>query len=57
MNDALQILRELNDIVNLGDLVYHVRENEGLGWEDPKVKAWSDACDRMRTLLETNHEC
>lgn len=32
-----------NEHINLGDLVYTVRDNEGLGWEGPAVKAWSDA--------------
>jgi hypothetical protein len=29
--------------INLGDLVYAVREREGLDWEGPAVKAWSAA--------------
>jgi len=51
MNDqALNILRELNSIIPLSDLVYRVRDTEGLGWDGPQVKAWGDACDKMRLL-------
>ena len=31
-----------NPHINLGDLVYDVREREGKGWDGPDVKAWSD---------------
>jgi hypothetical protein len=52
MNEELQILRELNNILDLGDLVYNVREREGLGWEGPQVKAWDAACTRMKKLFD-----
>ena len=32
-----------NPYLNLGDLVYQVREREGEGWDGPAVTAWSDA--------------
>jgi hypothetical protein len=47
----LGILRTLNSIIHLGDLVYEVRENEGQGWDGPKVKAWGEACAKMEELL------
>lgn len=54
MNEqALNILRELNSIIPLGDLIYEVRDNEGLGWDGPKVKAWGDACDQIQVLFDT----
>jgi hypothetical protein len=37
--------------VSLGDLVYQVREREGLGWEGPAVKAWSDAVVEAEAAL------
>jgi hypothetical protein len=52
MNEALKLLHDLNEICNLGDLIYHVRENEGLGWGGPNVVAWGNACKRMEELLE-----
>ena len=52
MDEALQVLHDFNEICDLGDLIYHVRENEGLGWDGPKVQAWSDACTRMKNLLD-----
>lgn len=50
MNKALEILHTLNSIIPLGDLIYRVRDVEGLGWNGPKVKAWGAACDQMRLL-------
>ena len=47
----LDILRTLNSIIHLGDLVYEVRESEGLNWDGPKVKLWGDACSEMEKLL------
>ena len=43
--DLLDALKSLttNPHVNLGDLVYKVRDSEGEGWDGPQVKAWSDA--------------
>jgi hypothetical protein len=53
MNDeALRVLYDLSQVMELGDLVYDIREREGQGWEGPKVQAWSNACERMRKLLE-----
>ena len=52
MNEALQVLHDLNEIRNLGDFIYDIREREGLGWEGPKVQAWSDACKRATQLLQ-----
>lgn len=51
---ALNILRRLmtNPHLNLGDRVYDVREREGLGWEGPSVKAWSDAVSDAREILK-----
>lgn len=43
--DLLEVLKALttNPHVNLGDLVYKIRDSECDGWDGPQVKAWSDA--------------
>lgn len=48
--DRLEILADLavvNEISPLGDRIYDVREREGLGWEGPKVTAYSKAVQRL----------
>jgi hypothetical protein len=49
----LAVLRALttHPHVSLGDLVYAVRDAEGLGWDGPSVKAWSDAVTQAQALL------
>jgi hypothetical protein len=37
--------------VNLGDLVYQVREREGSGWDGPEVKKWSDAVQAFNAAI------
>ena len=43
--DLLAALEALssNPRLNLGDLIYTVREREGEGWDGPAVTAWNDA--------------
>jgi len=48
--EALRALTS-NPSISLGDLVYTVREYEGLGWDGPNVKAWSDAVVAAREAL------
>lgn len=52
-DDLVAALRALlsNPHLDLGDLVYDVREAEGLGWEGPSVKAWSDAVTAAKAAL------
>lgn len=40
-----------NPHINLEDLVYQVREREGQGWDGPAVKAWSDACSAIKSVI------
>jgi hypothetical protein len=50
-----ELLAALRAIVaeNPGDFVYTIRDNELLGWEGPRVKAWSDAVQVIeRYVLE-----
>ncbi len=44
-DELLKALKALmsNPHVDLGSLVYRVRESEGEGWNGPWVKAWSMA--------------
>jgi len=48
--DALKAISS-NPHVNLGDLIYQVREREGMGWDGDAVKAWSDACDKVDAAI------
>ena len=32
------------DAESVGDFIYHIRDRELLGWDGPRVTAWSDAC-------------
>jgi hypothetical protein len=51
-DEALSILRAIqaHPHIDLDDLVYQVREREGLGWEGPQVKAWSDIVTCIREI-------
>lgn len=40
-----------NKHMNLGDLVYYVRERECQGWEGRSVKAWSDAVMKVTAAI------
>lgn len=42
-----------NAHLNLGDLVYQVRDREGLGWDGPSVKSWSDAVTAAENEFKT----
>ena len=59
--DATEVLRELNAIIDFGDLIYDVRRAAieaqrwgpwgGDSWEHPAVKRWADLTARMRYLI------
>jgi peptidyl-prolyl cis-trans isomerase B (cyclophilin B) len=49
--DGIDVLKSLNNTMNLGDLVYIVKAREELGWDGPKVKAWDSSCASMRELF------
>lgn len=53
-DSALQVLRDLFAVRDLGDLIYDIREQEGLGWEGPRVCQWNDVIRRARQLLKDN---
>jgi len=40
-----------NPHIDLGDLVYQVREREGKGWDGPAVLAWSQACEAAKVAI------
>ena len=48
--DALEALLS-NPVLNLGDLVYYVREREGEDWDGPAVKAWGDAVQAAKAAI------
>ena len=48
---AIEILRGFNEILNLGDLIYAVRDKEGEGWEGPQVTKWAKLHEEMQKLL------
>lgn len=50
---ALQALTKLVSATPLGDGVYNVRENEGKGWDGPRVTAYSQGCGLIREALIT----
>lgn len=55
---ALDVLRDLSEVYDLGDYIYDLREREGKGWDGPLVTKWSDAVTRAKILLsEAGHEC
>lgn len=47
LKQVLDVLNRLmtNEHIDLGDLVYTVREREGEGWNGPSIKAWSKAVE------------
>lgn len=37
--------------INLGDLIYDVREREGKGWDGPNVEAWAKAVMALKAAV------
>lgn len=50
MFEALNALFS-NPHVDLGDLVYQIREREGEGWEGAAVKGWSEAITKAKAAI------
>lgn len=36
---------------DLSDMIYHIREREGEGWDGPAVTAWSEAVTAARSAI------
>ncbi len=49
--DAIDVLRTLFEVRDLGDIIYDIREREGRGWDGPLVTKWGDAVARAKTIL------
>jgi hypothetical protein len=49
--EALEALCS-NPHINLGDLVYYVREREGKGWDGPAVTAWGEAVEKAKAAIK-----
>lgn len=56
IEELIAIIRGLMESphADLSAMVYQVRESEGLGWDGPAVKAWSDAYEAARKVIDTN---
>lgn len=40
-----------HEYIDLGDLIYTVREREGLGWEGPWVEEWGTALTEVNAAI------
>lgn len=49
LNEAIEILIKKEYI---GDFIYNVRENEGKGWDGPRVTAYSEAVATLERHLK-----
>ena len=49
LESCIVVINELN---NLSDAIYDVRDRELKGWEGPKVKAYGEAVTKLRVLLK-----
>ena len=47
LKKALKIIK----FAGLDDWIYDVRDREGKGWDGPKVKSFSKACDVINSYL------
>lgn len=45
--------RHLQTLIDnhISDMTYVIRENEGKGWDGPRVSAWSDAVRAINDVL------
>ena len=50
--DPIQVLHDLFEAGDLEDHFYAIRENEGKGWEGPRMLRWGEACQKARQLLK-----
>ena len=48
---AALLLLTGNPHIDLGDLVYQVREREGKGWDGPAVLAWSQGVTSAKAAI------
>ena len=51
LEECAKAVRTIDDLHNLGDAVYVVREREGEGWDGPKVTAYSKAVAALGSAL------
>lgn len=52
--DLLAALRDIDQIHDLGDAIYAVREREAEGWDGPKVTRYSEAVEVVKRYLKAN---
>ena len=44
----LEEICKILDDEGVGDLIYHIRDNELLGWDGPRVCRWQRLCDLVK---------
>lgn len=50
--DFFELVREINDIENIADRIYDVREREGKGWEGPKTMRYGELVTELEARLK-----
>lgn len=53
LSELVRVIDAINDNehIDLGDLIYNVREREGKGWDGPSVHAWGQAVTDLKIVL------
>jgi hypothetical protein len=52
LTELQSVIVVINELNNLSDAIYDVRDRESKGWEGPKTKAYGEAISKLRALLE-----
>ena len=50
LTELESVIVVINELNNLSDAIYDVRDREGEGWEGPKTKAYGEAISKLRAL-------
>jgi hypothetical protein len=56
LKELESVIVVINELHNLSDAICDVREREGLGWDGPLTRAYSDAVSKLRALLKEGEE-
>ena len=52
----VKAVETITEIISLDDLVYQVRDQEGLGWEGPQVAAYGRALSKLTLAMDAVKE-
>ena len=52
LSELQSVIVVINELNNLSDAIYDVRDREQEGWEGPKTKAYSEAITKLRAVLK-----